>query len=361
MKIISDAEIQTSVLPRMTLSALLHSQAVALTSSTSPTVQCPPRLTLTMPHHTQLFMPARTSSSVVKIVSVPLPGAPVGGIPGVNLLFDDATGKVTHVVNSTCLTALRTAAGSLLSSVLECEREGVRGIVVFGDGAQGVFHVWLHLRYFTHVESVTLVVGSHRELSEEEVKVKGQTFERKVHELCETSSSPPVPVKCINATDQVHLTQALGGASLVFTCTPSLTPLFNLDNLPPHAHICAVGSYKPSMCELPPNLVLLAAQNGGLTVDDVEACAREAGCLIKNRSDEDRSEIVEKCTPISDRLTTLGEGEGEQFLEKLESWSRKRERGGVTVFKSVGVGLQDVEITRLVVAMAGGVGTEVAF
>ncbi len=41
-----------------------------------------------------------------------------------NLLFDDETGKVSHVVNSTCLTALRTAAGSLLSSILECEREG---------------------------------------------------------------------------------------------------------------------------------------------------------------------------------------------------------------------------------------------
>ncbi len=42
-------------------------------------------------------------------------------------------------------------------------------------------------------------------------------------------------------------------------------------------------------------------------------------------------------------------------------WGKEGEGGGVTVFKSVGVGLQDVEITKLVVAMADGVGTEVDF
>ncbi len=106
-------------------------------------------------------------------------------------------------------------------------------MVVFGDGAQGVWHVWLHLRYFVHLESITLVVGSHRDLSEEEVKKKGQAFEDKLQELCKSSSTPLIRVSCINATDQTRLSQALAGASLVFTCTPPNTPSSTSPTFPP--------------------------------------------------------------------------------------------------------------------------------
>ncbi|CDR99450.1 uncharacterized protein SPSC_04980 [Sporisorium scitamineum] len=379
MRIISDAQVRTTILPRITLSSLLHSQAVALqslqpTSSTpSPhtTAQCPPRLSLHTPNHTQLFMPARTNTpdSVVKIVSVPTSTSNVAsGIPGVNLLFDDSTGKPSHVVGSTYLTALRTAAGSLASSIIALGgvRERVKSVVVFGDGAQAVFHVWLHLRYFTSLQSVVVVVGSHKSLSTQEVDEKRRNFSARLDDLCSTGQ---YTINCISGQDRNAVKTALKEASLVFTCTPSNTPLLDHSDLPINKpqHICAVGSYTPSMCELPASLIRSTSLiTGALTVDSIESCAKEAGCLLQALPPTD---VHTRCIELAKLLPTPQSSDGGvkgylQLVERqaVEYGSGREEEGGmVTVFKSVGVGVQDVEITKLVVSLADDVGTHVAF
>ncbi|EST09238.1 Ornithine cyclodeaminase/mu-crystallin [Kalmanozyma brasiliensis GHG001] len=397
MKVISDADVRT-ILPRLSLSALLYSQAVALsdvplkkrkasptTASPDPIAQCPPRLSLTTPHHTQLFMPARTASpgSVVKIVSVPLPTSSMSGIPGVNLLFDDATGKVSHVVNSTCLTALRTATGSLLSSLLALGEpeamEGVKHAVVFGDGLQAVYHAWLHLRYFHWIETITVIVGSHRDLTDDEVKGKVERLESQLRDLCTASATSlrTVNVGCINASDRTLVKEALGAAALVFTCTPSTEPLFTIKELGlrrgERKHICAVGSYKPHMCELPPELIQKAAKAGRLTVDSLDACKEEAGCLIKLHSPKEQKDIRKGCRTLGEDIypprpahpTTDNDLRNrDSYVHQFPGWSMVHNlsrKGKVSVFKSVGVGLQDVEITKLIVEFAEGVGVEVPF
>lgn len=395
MRIITDVEVETLILPRLTLSWLLHSQALAfhcLSSRTDATgsdsgAQCPPRLSLRTPSHTQLFMPARTHTpdSVIKIVSVPRAspsGAGASGISGVNLVFSDATGRPSHVVGSSCLTALRTAAGSLMSSILALgsARRTVERCVVFGDGAQALFHVWLHMRYFTRLVDITVVVGSHRSLSADQVKTKGEKFKTQLASLCasccatDSNSNSNWSLHCIAAHDSAAVQSALQQASLVFTCTPSTAPLFPATYLAGGArgggrkHICAVGSYTPEMCELPQRVVLDAmAISGGLTVDSVEACLSEAGCLLQAQPDKAR--LRERCVELAKLLpATESEGNGgEQYLDRLEEYARQpREemewgKDFVSVFKSVGVGLQDVEVTNLVVALAGDAGTEVAF
>ncbi|SJX64983.1 uncharacterized protein SRS1_15811 [Sporisorium reilianum f. sp. reilianum] len=371
MRIISDAEVQTTILPRLSLSSLLHSQALAFqslrpSSSANRTIaQCPLRLSLRTPSHTQLFMPARTHTpnSVVKIVSVPTPNSAAGsGIPGVNLLFDDLTGRLSHVVNSTCLTALRTAAGSLASSVLAlgAARGEVRSAVVFGDGAQAVMHVWLHQRYFGALTEVCVVVGSHRQLCADEVLDKGKRFAAQLEAL---PSPSRCSVKCISGQDRNAVQEALGDASLVFTCTPSTHPLFDHTDLTPskRTHICAVGSYTPSMCELPASLVRAASSiTGALVVDSIDACVAEAGCLLQALPSVD--ELRTRCVELGGVLPPA-DGEEEGYLERVERQAVEYGMGeaGVTLFKSVGVGVQDVEITKLVVAVAGDVGAEVAF
>ncbi|SOV07888.1 uncharacterized protein UDID_07046 [Ustilago sp. UG-2017a] len=370
IKIVSSIDVESHILPRITLSSLLRSQAIAFhsllrsSSSTSTPSQCPPRLSLTAPDYTQLFMPARTSSSpgsVIKCVSIPKPSSSSArsGIPGVNLLFDDDTGRLSHVVNSSCLTALRTAAGSLLSSVLALGKvkDQVKSILVFGDGAQAVFHVWLHLRYFPSIKQVTVVVGQHRDLTSEEVRAKEDKLQAQLSALLHNRSLSKSSLTFLRAdSEKSQVETALGTASIICTCTPSTVALFDHSSIvsPIRTHICAVGSYKPTMCELPPEVVRSASSQGSLMVDSKEACSHEAGCLIQAGLQVEEGS-VELGTLLPD--PTVGEEEG--YLERLEKQQWKEAE--VSVFKSVGVGLQDVEATKLVVRLSKGFGVDVPF
>lgn len=357
VRIISSSDIDARILPNLPLPDLLVSQAKAFRSLLNPssTSQCPPRLSLSTPHHTQLFMPARTEGpdSVVKVVSVPNAGV-AGGIPGVNLLFDDATGKVTHMVNSTKLTALRTAAGSLLSSVLALGRQGTRGevknMVVFGDGAQALFHVWLHLRYFTSINSLTIVVGTHRNLNYLQVNRKWMDFRDALTALL--GEEIKLKMAMFNAREhdcKEYIQRALGEASIICTCTPSTRPLFEsgwLSDTRP-VHVCAVGSYKPHMCEIPPDLV----RSARVLVDSAEACAVEAGCLLQANVSAVPDMELGRFLPET-RSGIASEMWLKELEAQAETWQRGTD-GRVSIFKSVGVGLQDVEVTKLIVELAG--------
>lgn len=234
----------------------------------------------------------------------------------------------------------------------------MKEMVVYGDGAQGVFHVWLHLRYFSDLNRVNVVVGSNRELSEGELEEKERRFKGQLFSLMPQHTAE---IRMVNGQDQSSVQAAVGSASIIATCTPSTSPLFPHSWLKGPINICAVGSYKPHMCELPPELVRHSFADGTLIVDSQSACSSEAGCLIQALPPAYLEQLVELGTV----LPNAEEQEGDQeWLRKLEASAEKwKGRGGVSIFKSVGVGLQDVEVTKLVVKIAEreGLGTEVNF
>lgn len=230
-------------------------------------------------------------------------------------------------------------------------------MVVFGDGAQALFHVWLHLRYFTSITNVTVVVGLHRTLLPEEVSRKEAKFQSDLVHLMNSEKQLRFKVSMINAkTEASQVNSVLANADIICTCTPSTTPVFEYSAIEGgrRRHICAVGSYKPTMCELPPEVVRSASESGRLMVDSKEACAHEAGCLIQAGLDAETGSLE-----LGTSLPDPTEGNGEGYLERLERQAWKE--AGVSVFKSVGVGLQDVEVTKLVVGLADGLGVEVPF
>lgn len=333
--IISSAEVDAA-LRTLSLPSLLLSQARAFRSLS--TAQCPPRISLVTPTHTQLFMPTHTSSTtVIKIVSVPLVSR---GIPGVNLVFGD-DGCVSHVVNSTILTAVRTAAGSVLSTIMALGRQEVE-LVVFGDGLQAVLHIALHARFYT-LTTTTIVVGQHRRLSPTEVERKKEEMVRQLSGL-----GCGVEIEVLTEVDAVR--SAVGSADVVCTCTPSRKVLFEEEWVRGRTHVCAVGSYTHQMRELPPGLVKQAATKGALVVDSVDACRTEAGCL-QPLDDEQWGRVRQ----MADLLPNPNSGE-EEWMQHVEGrWSNE----GVSVFKSVGVATQDAEITRLIVDTAQS--TRIAF
>jgi ornithine cyclodeaminase len=120
--------------------------------------------------------------------------------------------------------------------------------------------------------------------------------------------------------------------------TSSTAPLFAAEDVKPGVHVVLIGSYKPHMREVEDALL---SRVGAVLVDSREACAHEAGEL----QNIDPAQLVE--------LGELVNGDSEA-LDRAKS-------GEVTLFKSVGLGVQDVAIAGLVLDEAEkmGLGTEV--
>ncbi|MBI8989386.1 ornithine cyclodeaminase family protein [Corynebacterium meridianum] len=113
---------------------------------------------------------------------------------------------------------------------------------------------------------------------------------------------------------------AVAGADIVCCVTPSTERLFTLGDLKPGAHVNLIGSYRPEMREMSGADIARTA----LFVDDVEAVTAEAGEII---------EAVEAGELEPGDLRTLGSA--------LAAGDEAHDPGRISVFKSVGVAVQD--------------------
>ncbi len=119
-------------------------------------------------------------------------------------------------------------------------------------------------------------------------------------------------------------------ADIICCATPSTAPLFDTDELAPTVHVNAVGSYRRGMAELPESLI---ADAGMIAVDDRAACLAEAGELI---------EAVEH--------GTIGHRDLTELTDLVDA---KPHPDGRTIFKSVGVAIQDWAAMNLLASMLG--------
>ncbi len=137
-------------------------------------------------------------------------------------------------------------------------------------------------------------------------------------------------------------TRALDGADIVVTATASPVPVFEAAAVGPGVHINAVGSATPTAREIP--AVTLAASR--LFVDDTRAALLEAGDILLAIGDGtiDAGHIA----------GTLGE----VIIGRVEG---RTDDAQITIFESLGLGLEDVAAAAFVhaAALADGSGTEV--
>ncbi|KAJ7787395.1 hypothetical protein B0H14DRAFT_284366 [Mycena olivaceomarginata] len=314
-----------------------------------------------MDNHTALFMPARIAQgplatlrgTSVKVVCVPTSPADSRGLPASTLVLDEETGAVRAIMNASNLTALRNAAGSLLSTNLVGPRAPAN-VVAFGAGAQIESHLDLHLRAFPSIQTCTIV---------------NRTINKRVSKLAELLRArfPAVRISCIlhdasaPPSPDPSLKDAVLAANLIICATSSTVPLFPSSWVSDGAHIVLIGSYKHSMHEIDGELIQRAlpsdaSKQSALLVDSRSACLAEAGELIS--AGIEGRQVVE-----IGELVSFGE-DGELLLDAarqplpVEIGSTT---GPVTIFKSVGVGLQDVAIACAVVQRAEelGLGTYV--
>jgi ornithine cyclodeaminase len=122
---------------------------------------------------------------------------------------------------------------------------------------------------------------------------------------------------------------AVRGADVVCCATTSPEPVFDASWVEPGAHVNGIGAYRLDMVELPPDLFARAAL---VTVDARSAARAEAGDVMA---------AVERGLVAEDGLVEIG--------SISVDWAASRPRDAITVFKSVGLAVQDVAAAELIV------------
>ena len=288
----------------------------------------PLRVALDVPRHNgvTLFMPGYLSADdqmAVKIVSVfndnPSQGLPL--IHALVIVVDATTGSPAAVMDGTYLTALRTGAASGAATDL-LARPDAHTAAVFGAGAQGR----------TQLEAVCAVRPIHEAWVYDVAPRQAAAYAE------EMSQRLSLPVRVAETP-----AQAVRQADVICTATTATSPVFADADVPPGTHVNAVGAYTPHMQEVPPETVLRAR----VVIDHRESSLAEAGDLL---------------IPIEQGLMTEDHIYAELGEIAAESKPGRASPDEITLFKSVGVAVQDVAAAGAVLEAARelGLGTEVA-
>ncbi|KAJ7119630.1 NAD-binding protein [Mycena epipterygia] len=345
------ARVTSNFSPEALQSLMAHVFSVLSRSDAeNPSSYTPARIVFPTQNHTALFMPARIAQpeslrgTSIKVVCVPTSPADPRGLPASTLVLDEDTGAVKAILNAANLTALRNAAGSLLSTNLVGPRNPT-ALVAFGAGAQVEAHLLLHLRAFPSIRTCTIVNRSVNERASKLVDLLRARF-------------PAVDTSCISndanvPTENLALKDALLSANLIICATSSTVPLFPSSWVADGSHVVLIGSYKPTMHEVDGDLVrrAISSDAGRLLVDSRSACLEEAGELIAAGIEE--NQVVEIGNLVS------FDADGGLLLDPARQPPPAQSgntTGPVTIFKSVGVGLQDVAIACAVVQKAEEMG-----
>jgi ornithine cyclodeaminase len=233
-------------------------------------------------------------------------------------LHDPQTGAPIALMDGTRITEIRTAAVSAIAT-RHLSATDASVLTIIGTGVQAR----------AHARAIACV----RQLSE--VRIVGRRLEAAQELANELSSELPA-----RAFDNVG--SALDGADIVATVTASPAPVFDGADIDAGAHINAVGSSTPAARELPAATVAAAR----LFVDDTRAALAEAGDILLA--------IAEGGIDAGHIAGTLGEVIIGQVAGRTDA-------SQITVFESLGLGLEDVAAAAHVytAALADGSGTEI--
>ena len=270
-------------------------------------------------HGITLFMPAylpESESLGAKIVSV-FPQNTRNDLPTIHaivIICDAKTGQPAALIDGTYMTALRTGAVSGVATDL-LARKGTRTAAIIGAGIQGR----TQLEAICNVRDIrnVLVYDTNPQVAEafaEEMKNRGKPIPRDISAV----SSPE---------------KAVSEADVICAATTSSSPVFDDAHLKPGVHINGIGSYTPEMQEIPEKTVVRAR----IVVDSLSACLEEAGDII---------------IPIQKGLISQSHIRGELGHVASALLTIRESEEDITLFKSVGLAIQDVAVAKLALQRA---------
>lgn len=246
----------------------------------------------------------------VKLVTV-VPGNSERGLPTIHAVvawFDAATGRPLALLDGPAITAMRTGAASGVATRL-LARTDASTLAVIGAGAQAEWQV--------------RAVLAARPISRILVYSRGAAaraaFAKRVGE--ETG---------LTAEAAASAREAVEAADVVCCATTATEPVFDAAWVRPGTHVNGIGAFRLGMVELPPDLF---ARADLVAVDALEAVRAEAGDLMT---------AVETGSVAEDDLVEIGTVQPD--------WAQRRPDGAITVFKSVGLAIQDVAAAELAVS-----------
>jgi ornithine cyclodeaminase len=242
-------------------------------------------------------------------------GSELDSHQGAVLLFEAGRGRLLAVVDATSVTAVRTAAVTALATRL-LAREDAGDLALIGSGVQAR----------THLEALLLVRRIRR------VRVASKTPDR-ARAFGERESKR----HGIAVTACATVREAVEGADIVCALTSSREPVVLGEWLAPGAHVNAVGSSVASARELD----AAAVSRSRLFVDRREAALAEAGDFL----------IAKKERAVTDEHIV-----GELGEVVVGAAPGRRSPSEITLFKSVGLAIEDVAAAHHIYAKARGSG-----
>ena len=218
------------------------------------------------------------------------------------VLFSTEDGRALASFDAGAITRLRTAACSLIAA-RHLARPGARQMALFGAGVQGRAH------------AIQMA----------------QAFDLEEIRVCDPYALPGLATdlqrQCGTPVRLCDAAETVAGADIVVTASRSTTPLFSGDELKPGCFVAAIGSSLPHTRELDDRALERAAR---IAVEWLPQTLREAGDLVLARPG-----LVspEKLVELGALVTGVSPG--------------RQSDDEITLYKSVGVGLEDVALAGL--------------
>jgi alanine dehydrogenase len=239
------------------------------------------------------------------------------------LLLDQETGALRALLDGRYITEARTAAVSAVSSRL-LARPSASSLAIIGSGVQAR----------SHLDALSRV---HRLKS---VSVWSPNQERRERFVAEVTADHAAAVAAPSMTALDHPGEAVVGADVIVLATSSKTPVIENGWVKPGAHVISVGAVRPTEREMDPALTARAR----FFADSREAALVESGDMVLG--------IKEGRFTSSHIVAEIG-----QLVNGEAGRTNDTE---VTIFKSLGLAVEDVTAANLALqrAIERGIGTE---
>ncbi len=218
-----------------------------------------------------------------------------------------------------------------------------QGAVLLHDGVTGELRAILNASPITEIRTAAVSAVATRVLARpgsRTVAIVGSGVQGKAHEEAMRAVLDEPEIRMWSRSDVGSAEEIVRSADVVCTCTTSREPVVRREWLAPGAHVNAIGSSVPTGRELDEETMRTAT----LIVDRRESALNEAGELA---------------------IPGLGEEQIDAELGEVLTGAHPGRRADdeLTVFKSLGLAVEDLAAAELVVRKAReqGAGTEVDF
>jgi len=222
------------------------------------------------------------------------------------VLLDPMTGELLSIMDGRFITEARTAAVSAVST-RHLARPDASKLAIIGSGVQAR----------SHLEAIAMV----RELRQ--IRVWSRSLDNRTAFAREMRSRVNAPVSVAASAED-----AVAGADLIVLATASREPVVRSEWIADGAHVCAVGACRPDQREMDTDLV----RRGRVFVDSRTGALAEAGDIV-----------IPLKAGAFDETHVVGEL-GEVAAGKLAGRTSATD---VTIFKSVGMAVEDVAAAHL--------------